>query len=254
MLKDYIERTLVIAHRGFSSEYPENTIVAFEAAISVGADVIETDIRLSRDGIAMCSHDPDLIRLLGRDEAIAELDATDLEKFGVARLETVLATVRGRIKVMLDFKLTTESGMAPAFSVVQDLDMGSEVYAGARSLEAIPVIRRLCPQASIIGLVSRSADLEAFHRAGCIIGRLWEDEATKAGLDSAKADGLNVWVTTGGRREGDVGNIDQKRLKRLLADGADGIIVNDPEQAIAVRSACGQPRDANQAFLAKTKI
>lgn len=45
-----------IAHRGYKAVYPENTLVAFEAAVEVGADAIETDLHLSKDGVVMLSH------------------------------------------------------------------------------------------------------------------------------------------------------------------------------------------------------
>ena len=229
-------RPMVIAHRGFSTGHPENSLEAFEAAIAAGADAIETDVRLSRDGVAMCSHDPDLKRLHGRAETVAEVDAAGLEREGILRLATVLKAVRGRIKVMLDLKLTTEEGLTPGFKVVNDLGMGADVFAGARSVDLAEVIRRLCPEATLLGLVKQPSDLPAFYAAGGAIGRLWEDEATKAGIAAAKVGGHRVWVTAGARGKGGVGDIDAAGIRRLLADGADGVIVNDPAQALAVRT------------------
>lgn len=45
-----------IAHRGYKAAYAENTMVAFEAAVQVGAHAIETDLHLSQDGVVMLSH------------------------------------------------------------------------------------------------------------------------------------------------------------------------------------------------------
>ena len=55
-----LSRPLVIAHRGASLAYPENTLEAFEAAVLAGADMIELDARLSADGVAVVSHDQDV--------------------------------------------------------------------------------------------------------------------------------------------------------------------------------------------------
>ena len=70
-------RPLVIAHRGSSGEYPENTLPAFERAIEESADMIETDLHLSRDGVVVIHHDPELERLGEpgeiRDRLAAEL-------------------------------------------------------------------------------------------------------------------------------------------------------------------------------------
>lgn len=45
-----------IAHRGYSAKYPENTIAAFQGAADAGADALETDLHLSRDGVVVLSH------------------------------------------------------------------------------------------------------------------------------------------------------------------------------------------------------
>lgn len=48
--------TQVVAHRGYKARFPENTMLAFKEAIRAGADAIETDVRLSHDGVVVLSH------------------------------------------------------------------------------------------------------------------------------------------------------------------------------------------------------
>ena len=63
----------VLAHRGLVSEFvPENTLKAFADALHAGADVIETDIQCTKDGVAIIFHDDDLIRLAGIPKKISE--------------------------------------------------------------------------------------------------------------------------------------------------------------------------------------
>ena len=57
--------TAIIAHRGGSKESTENTIEAFQRAIRIGADGIETDIRLTRDGVVVIYHDERIGRVEG---------------------------------------------------------------------------------------------------------------------------------------------------------------------------------------------
>ena len=52
----------VFAHRGFSGNYPENTMLAFRKAIETGADGIELDIHESSDGKLVIIHDENLVR------------------------------------------------------------------------------------------------------------------------------------------------------------------------------------------------
>lgn len=57
-------RPQAIAHRGYKAMYPENTMGAFKGAVEVGADAIETDLHLTKDGVVVLSHvrclDPDM--------------------------------------------------------------------------------------------------------------------------------------------------------------------------------------------------
>lgn len=55
----------VTAHRGYSAEYPENTIPAFKGAIEVGADWAELDVQQTADGEVIVMHDPSLKRTTG---------------------------------------------------------------------------------------------------------------------------------------------------------------------------------------------
>ncbi|UJR86018.1 glycerophosphodiester phosphodiesterase [Sandaracinus amylolyticus] len=71
-------RPFVYGHRGASRRAPENTLRAFALALDEGADGIELDVRLSRDGIVMVAHDPDLQRVAKRPERVADLDAATL--------------------------------------------------------------------------------------------------------------------------------------------------------------------------------
>ncbi|MEM1083054.1 MAG: glycerophosphodiester phosphodiesterase family protein [Verrucomicrobiota bacterium] len=62
----------IIAHRGASEKAPENTLAAFQAAWKEGADGIEADFRLSKDGRVVCIHDEDTHRTTGRKLVVAE--------------------------------------------------------------------------------------------------------------------------------------------------------------------------------------
>lgn len=63
----------VFGHRGDSAHLPENTIAAFQAAMEQGADGIETDFRLTKDGVMVCFHDDTLERTAGRDVKVSDL-------------------------------------------------------------------------------------------------------------------------------------------------------------------------------------
>ena len=68
----------VIAHRGLALAHAENTVGAFQAAIDVGADILETDVHLSKDGAVIIAHDPDLGRVAQRPGLVSDLTQREL--------------------------------------------------------------------------------------------------------------------------------------------------------------------------------
>ena len=72
------ERPQLIAHRGYSECYPENTLVGLVAALSSGADCIEFDVQFSKDGMPMVIHDNELKRTTGVDGFVNQTTAAQL--------------------------------------------------------------------------------------------------------------------------------------------------------------------------------
>ena len=73
----------LVAHRGYSQLYPENTLVALEQAIVSGAKFIEFDVQLSKDHIPVIIHDHDLKRTSGIDKSVFDLSAAELQTIHV---------------------------------------------------------------------------------------------------------------------------------------------------------------------------
>jgi glycerophosphoryl diester phosphodiesterase len=88
----------IIAHRGASGEYPENTLLAFEKGLTAGADALEFDVRLSADGIPVVIHDPTVDRTTNGTGAVGDNSARDLAKLdagagqGIPTVDQVLGS------------------------------------------------------------------------------------------------------------------------------------------------------------------
>jgi glycerophosphoryl diester phosphodiesterase len=110
---------LVIAHRGNSSERPENTLASFRDALALGAPIVELDVHLTRDGVVVVIHDETLDRTTDGQGRVAELSFDELRRhsagypsrFGsafveerVPRLEEVLELIRGRARLLIELK------------------------------------------------------------------------------------------------------------------------------------------------------
>ncbi|MFK7909597.1 MAG: glycerophosphodiester phosphodiesterase [Akkermansiaceae bacterium] len=115
------ENPAIVAHRGASSDAPENTIPAFRLAWEQGADAIEGDFRLTKEGHIVCIHDWNALRvaestLVVSESTLEELKKLDVgifhgEKFKGTRIPTiaeVFATVPDGKKIYVELKSDTE--------------------------------------------------------------------------------------------------------------------------------------------------
>lgn len=75
-----VSAPLIIGHRGASADAPENTLAAFDRALRGGADGVEFDVRLARDGVPVCIHDATLGRTALRPERVDALTSAELRE------------------------------------------------------------------------------------------------------------------------------------------------------------------------------
>ncbi len=88
-MKDFFNpNPVVLAHRGDSEFYPENTMVAFESAEKLGVDVIETDVHLTKDKKLIIWHDDHLKRITGVKDTVEEKTYDELMKLDVGKIFT----------------------------------------------------------------------------------------------------------------------------------------------------------------------
>jgi glycerophosphoryl diester phosphodiesterase len=111
-----LTRMQVAAHRGFHESLPENSLVAFEAAIDAGADAIEFDVRVTRDGVAVVTHWLECeLSVEGLDGYLFEHDFSELRaaplkgspsgrKLHMSSLDEVLQALAGRIGLEIEIK------------------------------------------------------------------------------------------------------------------------------------------------------
>ena len=231
-------RTLIIAHRGFSAEYSDNSREGFEGAIAAGADLIETDVRMSRDNILVLAHDADIDVF----SDIQDLTAKELAAQSFVSLAELLKMAKDRAGVLLDIKLDDADFPVLVLKEVKRLGMEDQVVFGLRELAQVRRLRKSAPDVMILGFFRDYGEYPAFFAAGGDIARLWEediDAETLALARDASGGGRErpVWVTTRLKALGEItGEIEPPRLRKLMEMGIDGLLVNDPVQALGVRA------------------
>jgi len=110
---------LIIAHRGDSAHRPENTLASFASALEVGADIVELDVQLTKDGGVAVIHDATVDRTTDGSGRVADLTLQQLRglsagypsRFGtnyagerVPTLPEVLAFLKGRARALIEIK------------------------------------------------------------------------------------------------------------------------------------------------------
>jgi glycerophosphoryl diester phosphodiesterase len=141
---------IAIAHRGDPIAERENTLGAFAAAVRAGADMVEIDLRRSRDGEIVILHDATLARLWGVERAVADLDAGDLAAIGrgdvrIPTLREVLVAVE--VPLMVD--VTGRAVVEGAVEAVRANDAMDRCLFVTGNVEALRLLRALAPEARI---------------------------------------------------------------------------------------------------------
>ena len=101
---------LKIGHRGAPGDEPENTLRSFKKALSLGVDMIECDVHLTKDGKVVVIHDPTLERTTNGKGKVRDLTLKQLQKFDagkrekISTLEEVITLVKGKCLLNIDVK------------------------------------------------------------------------------------------------------------------------------------------------------
>jgi glycerophosphoryl diester phosphodiesterase len=234
---------LNIAHRGASGHAPENTLAAFEVAAEMGADAVETDLRLTLDGTVVALHDADLQRTTGAGGMVAGMTAAEIRGLdaaarwlGAARfakqpvptLEQVLRVTREKsLRCYLEIKATRDGATERA--VVEALRTSGAARHVVISFdeEVLRRVRQIEP-ALTTGLLTEKHGASCLDRAQALGARQFlprEDCVTESLVAAAKARefSLIVWTVD-----------DPTRMLALIKMGVAGIITNYPDRLASV--------------------
>nr|WP_227869872.1 MULTISPECIES: glycerophosphodiester phosphodiesterase [Streptomyces] len=211
---------LAVAHRGDPYRERENTLASFRSALRAGADAVELDVRLCRDGVPVVLHDPGLKRLWGQDRAVAELTSTELGEVcggAVPTLRQALAATFPKLTLvdLPDPDPATARGAVEA--VREDGSMARVRYCGDPA--ALRAVRAADPAAEIaltwkLPTAIRASLLADIRPAWLNYRFGLVDERTVA---HAHENGYRIGVWTADTR---------RTMRRLIALGVDAVTSN----------------------------
>ncbi len=221
-----------IGHRGAPRLERENTLESFAAAAERGAQWIETDVRVTADGVAVLVHDRTLTRLWGDERRVDELTAAQLAAVGrrdgryrIPRLEEALAASDGwGSRLLLDVSCPEEgrAALAPALRTGR-LDQVAFTGDPATMAE----IRAAAPE-SVIAMTCKQAVLPSDGLLDAVRPDYFNQEHSVLDarlIDQLHGRGLRVSTYTVD---------DRHRMAELIRAGVDAIISNDIEALVGV--------------------
>ncbi|MER8233838.1 glycerophosphodiester phosphodiesterase [Streptomyces sp. NPDC094049] len=209
-----------VGHRGDPYRVRENTLRSISSAVERGADAVEIDVRLTKDGVPVLLHDDTLKRLWGHDRRLADLtraQVAEVTRGGVPTLREALLTAGDR-RLMVDLPGGDEKSVRTIVGTVRECGAGERVYYCAGAVAMLQV-RAADPAAEIAltwnSLVPpRPALLDAVrprwlnYRFGLVSGELTE---------RLHRDGLLVSVWTADTR---------RTMRKLIMKGVDSVTTN----------------------------
>jgi glycerophosphoryl diester phosphodiesterase len=243
-------RPLIFAHRGGAGLAPENTIEAFDRGLALGADGIELDVRLSRDGVVVVHHDRTLARTTNQCGGVAHFTADELARadagyrfardggwpfrgcgIGVPTLASVLSRYRD-CRIAIEMKINSQDFARRVVEAVRQSDAVERVCLGSFGRRVLRAARAIQP--AIATSAAREEVRWALYRSWCRwpVSRPAYDGyqvpelagttrvVSPQFLNAAHCAGLGVQVWT----------VDSERdAVRLLEWGVDGLISDRPD-------------------------
>jgi glycerophosphoryl diester phosphodiesterase len=234
----------VIAHRGYSGAYPENTMLAFRKAVEAGADGIEMDVHETKDGVLVVIHDERVDRTTDGKGAVKDFTFDELRRLNAAaRYADVFEPIPSfdeycawlaEQTIFTNVEVKTDNTWYPGierkiWETVTRYGLEKRILFSSFNHVSMLRLKQLAPEARTAALIFHETGVKVFPGEYCrengfeayhpFFGSL-NDEIVRSCKDNGVA--VNVWTVN-----------DMTALARLRAWGCDAAMTNYPETAIA---------------------
>jgi glycerophosphoryl diester phosphodiesterase len=235
----------IFAHRGFAAApgLVENTIPAFQAALELGATHIESDIQVTKDGIAVLFHDDDLTRVAGLPQKISEIESEQLlaiDLGGGVRIPTLREALTTLPEASFNLDLKVFGAIDPSVAIIRELEAEHRVL-----LTSFSEARRNAAILQFTGSVASSAGgarvlgiwLAAKLRFNGLVRHLAAPVQalqipTRSGLIRFDSPGFITAVSSAGLELHYWIINEPAERQRLIARGAHGIVTDRTDLAV----------------------
>jgi glycerophosphoryl diester phosphodiesterase len=252
---DYV---VVTAHRGFSAQYPENTLPAFAAAVESGADILEFDLRGTADGVPIVLHDATFERTANELGGPGEYTLAQIKRFEasywrgahndgvklggpakpgtrVPTFEEVLSTVTEEVGLNIQVYDTSPAILAEICRLYAEHDLYRRGYLTLSSYEPGRRVREIDPNIEVCVLDRQGQmDVESLERQrafGCRYIQPRRGDVTPAFCAAAREMGLYANVFYANTRQDTVSYVEM---------GIQGILTDRPDILISTLASLGR--------------
>ncbi len=157
-----VRSPVTIAHRGWSNQYPENTMASFRAAVEAGATCIETDFHMTKDGVLVLMHDETVDRTTNGKGAIADMTWDEISRLkcnnidgslsneGVPKMSDLFDYVRDKdVMVVMEIKNSDPNSLQPFVDLVREYGLENRIVAPSFVLSQIAKMREIAPEIGV---------------------------------------------------------------------------------------------------------
>lgn len=225
--------TKVMAHRGASTEAPENTMAAFQKAIDDMADYIELDVQLTNNGEVIVMHDSNAYRTTGVDANIVNMTYKEVKTLdagswfsdeyvgeNVPSLKEVLELTQGKIKLNIELK-PADNGTALAKNtvrIIEKYNMVNDCVITSFSESALKAVKTYNQEIKV-GYILSAAYGDFYDMKNVDFFSVNAAFLSKRTIDAIHNSGKRVYAWTVNNKES---------IKNLTNKGVDGIITDNP--------------------------
>jgi len=227
----------IIAHRCGTDRYHEQTIAAARHSLACGVDFVEVDVRFTKDHKPVVIHDPTPESLYGVTTPICEL--TETEFLALRRIKDPAVcghSFRHYLDCGIDRMLfhCKEGGqqLCEIIDLCREYGILDKVVFGPQYAEDIRILKACAPSVAVLAFMWSPDDTEAMAEAGADYIRLWDQWCTPEHIARVKATGKKLWIMSNRPTVGEIAD-KPAAYADYVAWGADGILVNEIEPAVA---------------------
>lgn len=235
----------IIAHRGASAYVPENTLAAFQLALDMGVTEIETDIRLTKDGVAVLCHDDTLARYGHGSTTVEALSWDELAQLDMGSwfspylhhdkrmltLDTLFAHFGDRLTYHVELKGKTPGLAAATHALIAKYGLADHCFITSFAYASLVAMQAVDPSMRLGWLVQAINDetLTGSQQLGLYQLCPRANSVTPEAVAQARAvvTEVRAWGLQGSKAE--QGAEVQGLIQQVLAAGCDGMTINWPD-------------------------